>query len=91
MEVTRTLIKVTKDDIAVGRPGISAYCPVAYAIRRQVPGYLGTELQLYVSPISIWIYTRQYHVPRTAERFMLAFDKGQQPTPKPFNFWLREV
>ena len=84
----RTLIEVTKDDINVGHPCVSQYCPIALALCRIFKTVPATIIN--VSYNSIWIGRDRFHVSRTVRRFIKAFDRGYGKRPDPFKFFLRK-
>lgn len=80
----RVKVEVTKEHIKEGSPGVASCCPIARAVR-----VLGLESPR-VYPDGIYFgdyYCRQLvRLPRSASRFVNAFDAGKKV--KPFNFFL---
>ncbi len=73
-------IQVTAEDIAMGTRGWAYYCPIALAWKRQ------SGHRAAVSAGSLKdTHTLQWHsLPRSAQRFIKAFDNGKPVEPFEF-------
>jgi hypothetical protein len=84
-EMKTITIKVTKGDIERGIPMNCSRCPIALAANRA--GLVDASVSYRV----LWTgkdgYSKRSAIPRSALRFMAAFDKGRPV--KPFSFRLR--
>ena len=84
----RTLIKVTKEDIANGCPESTNNCPIARAILRQVKTDW-VSVGYCIKVVDQDAQHLKYKCPRSAKRFINRFDNGEPV--KPFNFYLEKV
>ena len=81
------LIKVDMEAIRAGRPGEPAWCPIAVAIRREVPH--GTAVWVDGTEIQVGRTFRK--LPEPAYEFMLKYDRHQSVEPFEFDLDSLEV
>ena len=85
-------IKVTKQDIknGTGNEKELEYCPIAFAIKRQMKTYF--YIKVYGDNIQILTVDhsyRYYKLPKKAKDFIQKFDEGKEV--KPFTFEARKT
>lgn len=72
-------ISVTAEDIANGIPGDCRFCPVAQAIRRQVPGGF-----VHAFTDTLWTSDVTATTPQEVADFIRAFDRDEPVAPFTF-------
>lgn len=90
MTSTKTMIKVTEKHIRKGQQGNAAKCPVALAVNERYPGLIAHVGTKYVRLVTFEDCETYSKLPRSARRFVRAFDRYPQTSSliRPFNFFL---
>jgi hypothetical protein len=81
------LIKVTQEDIDIGRRNSCIFCPVARAINRALRSTALKGAIVFTSRITPKIYHKEQPVSCRVKRFIVRFDHGLPV--EPFNFRVR--
>lgn len=81
----RFKVSVTQRHIGAGEPRRAKTCPIALALREQLPTFLGVE-EVEVSGDHAEFGGFRVPLPSRAERFVSAFDENRKV--KPFTFFL---
>jgi hypothetical protein len=74
--------------IASAKTGASSHCAIAQGVGASIPGVSHITVDIATIRFTIGEKRMYYHTPSAVQRFILAFDNGEDV--KPFTFTLRD-